>query len=155
MSSGDLLEDLRSNRQRALVPERDDPLLKPEPIQIAEPTAELERSASLSPQTSLINESQSQPELANQERRLDNYPDKLRRLTIRVDEEACLKLDALCSRETLTAEVLVEALLFQYETNPNLMKKVLKDAKERYRKRKQAGVKKRVASMQQKYGDGS
>jgi len=76
-------------------------------------------------------------------------------LTIRVDEEACLKLDALCSRETLTAEVLVEALLFQYETNPNLMKKVLKDAKERYRKRKQAGVKKRVASMQQKYGDGS
>ncbi len=150
MSSGDLLEDLRSNRQRALVPERDDPLLKPEPVPVVEPTADLEHS-SLSPQ-SLTNEAQSQSGLANQERQLDNYPDKLRRLTIRLDEEACIKLDALCSRETLTAEVLVEALLFQYETNPNLMKKVLKDAKERYRKRKQAGVRKRVASMQEKYG---
>jgi|GEM_PF-4120981 len=146
MSSGDLLEDLRSNRQRALVPERNDPLLKTEPIQ------KIEQSADSEP-TSLINEVQSQSKLANQERQLDNYPDKLRRLTVRLDEEACLKLDALCSRETLTAEVLIEAMLCQYETNPNLMKKVLKDAKERYRKRKQAGVKKRVASMQQKYGD--
>lgn len=150
MSSGDILEDLRSNRQRAVVPERDDPLLqKPQSIQAApEQTFDLDHPDSFS-KSLVVNQVQSQPESSG----LDNYPSKLRRLTLRLDEEVCLKLDALCSRQTLTAETLIESLLCQCEANPSLMKKVLKDAKERYKKRKQAGVKKRTASMQQKYGD--
>lgn len=44
MSSGDLLEDLRSNRQRAVVPDRNDPLLpKPSDVQqTPEPTFDLD-----------------------------------------------------------------------------------------------------------------
>lgn len=154
MSSGDILEDLRSNRQRAVVPERDDPLLqKPQPMQAApEQTSDLDHPDSFS-KSLVVNQVQSQPESSNLDTGLDNYPSKLRRLTLRLDEEVCLKLDALCSRQTLTAETLIESLLCHCEANPNLMKKVLKDAKERYKKRKQAGVKKRTASMQQKYGD--
>jgi len=153
MPNSDLLDDLRSNRPRAVVPERDDPLLqKPQPVQaVPEQTCDLDHPDRLS--KTPINQVQSQSELSNPSTNLDNYPDNLRRLTVRVDEEVCLKLDAVCSREGLTAETLIESLLCQCEANPNLMKKVLKGAKERYKKRKQAGVKKRTASMHQKYGD--
>lgn len=153
MSSGDLLEDLRSNRQRAVVPDRDDPLLrKPQTTkEKPEQTTDLDHPNGL-PKT-LINQVPSQEDSSNLGKELNDYPSKLKRLTIRLDEEICLELDAVCSRQTLTAETLIESLFCQCDANPNLMKKVIKDAKERYKKRKQAGVKKRVASMQQKYGD--
>lgn len=154
MSSGDLLEDLRSNRQRVVVPDRDDPLLQQTTNTPKKPeqTPDLDESNNLS--KVLVNRVPTQQEeSSNSDEELDNYPSKLKRLTIRLDEEICLKLNAVCSRQTLTAETLIESLFCQCDANPNLMKKVLKDAKERYKKRKQAGVKKRVASMQQKYGD--
>jgi len=153
MSSGDLLEDLRSNRQRAVVPDRDDPLLrKPQTTEEKpEQTTDLDHSNRL-PKT-LINQVQSQEDSSNLGKELNDYPSNLKRLTIRLDEEICLEIDAVCSRQTLTAETLIESLFRQCDANPNLMKKVIKDAKERYKKRKQVGVKKRVASMQQKYGD--
>lgn len=151
---GDLLEDLKSNRQRAIVPEREDPLIQKFqfPLEESEQTSNLSKLEDL-PETS-TSQADSQEELLNLDGdKIDNYPSKLRRLTIRIDESVCLRLDALCSRQNITPETLVEALFSSSETNSSWEKRAIKDAKERYRKRKLAGVKKRASSMQQKYCD--
>ncbi len=140
---GDLLDNLKNRGHRVLVPERRDPLI---PFEVAD-----EAVANLpSNSTGAV-----QKPTANRNRLgtppMTNYPGELRRLTVRIDEEIGFKLDEICSRQKLTPETLVEALLEQCEARPELMSSVIEEAKRRYKLRKGAGVKKRAIAMQ-KYG---
>lgn len=140
--SGDLLENLKNGRQRTTVPDRKDPLLSA-PATGSPGTSISERSAVTA---DLLNTQEN-----NSPESTSEYPGELRRFTIRVDESLSFKIDELCSRQKITPETLVEALVSECEANPDLMNRVIEDAQERYRLRKEAGVKKRAISMQ-KYG---
>lgn len=138
--SGDVLETLKS-RNRAIVQERPDPLISPGVNHQKLPntiSVELDQSAAGS-----TNAPDSSDDFAK-----DEYPGRLRRTTVRLNEAISLQIDSLCSRHQLTPETLVEALLCQAEESSQMMEKVVLDAKERYDLRKKVGVKRRAKAMQ-------
>lgn len=144
--------DTIKGRSRPRVPDREDELIPREGSDIsddesAEPEAIAESQSPL--QTAKQMETHSE---LNSEG-LNNYPSELRRITLRIDAETYLGINSNCSREKITAETLTEAVYALLLENSTLMEKAIANAKERYNKRQFAAVRKRTATLQEKYGE--
>jgi hypothetical protein len=129
MSESDsVLNRIRSSRQRAVVPPREDALL---------PVASQQ---SESQPNSLTNVEQLKAELAK-------FPPTRRHSAIVLDQEVDQKLTRFCKDSGITVEVFLEATWLKADSDPALMKEILAEAKLRYAARKQAGKLRRLITM--------
>lgn len=129
MSDSDsVLNRIRSSRQRAVVPPREDALL---------PVASQQLE---SQPNSLTNMEQLKAELAK-------FPLTRRHSAIVLDQEIDQKLTRFCKDSGITVEVFLEAAWLKADSNPALMKEILVEAKRRYAARKQAGKLRRLITM--------
>ena len=73
------------------------------------------------------------------------------RRTIRLTPEIDSYIDELCKENKITRDTLFEATLTVCSNNQTVMKKVIKEAQERYQNRKRIGELKKLKTMQQKF----
>lgn len=124
--SDDALERLK-NRQRPSVPARD---------------------ASLTSSSVDI----SIPRYLEVEKPLEEAEVKTKQTTIRLETEVSNRLSEVCKSNSISREVLIEALFEYYETDPNAWNKIITQAKSKNEKRMRNANIKRAKSMMQKFG---
>lgn len=139
--SDSILDKIRSNRKRTVVPSREDTLIAPkqgsEPI--AEPdNAENESSKETTGSTSTLEELKAE---------LAKIPPTRRHSAVVLDAEIDANLTRLCKEKGVTVEVFLEAAWLQSAASPELMEKILVEAKSRYNSRKRAGKLRRLITM--------
>ena len=131
----DLLSKIKLKaQQRKDVPARDTSLLGSGSLNI--PNPELKNTSHL--QTTSL------PEVSN-------LPQISKRLAVRLEDELRDGLEMLCKYEKITPETFLEAALVICNSNPGTMALVLTEAKNRYTKRKIAGERRRLKTINQKY----
>lgn len=82
----------------------------------------------------------------------DILPSMGKRLAVHLEQGVRSDLVALCDRQDLTPEIFFEAATVFLQAHPDLLDEVITDAKQRLRRRKQAGLVRRTKAMMQKYG---
>ena len=73
------------------------------------------------------------------------------RRTIRLEAGLDEQLDQLCRRSKITRDTFLEAAYQVCQDNPELLAVVLVEAQRRYRRRKQAGEKRKLETLNKKY----
>jgi hypothetical protein len=139
--SDSILDKIRSNRKRTVVPSREDTLISPkqgsEPI--AKPDhAENEASKEITNSSSALEELKAE---------LAKIPPTRRHSAVILDAEIDAKLTRFCKEKGVTVEVFLEAAWLQSAASPELMEKILVEAKSRYDSRKRAGKLRRLITM--------
>jgi hypothetical protein len=170
--SDSILDKIRSNRKRTIVPNREDTLIAPkhESGQIAQQSAPAnatsnEASNEASSET-LANETSANAtsnktstnatsnETTNPNSTLEELKAELAKLpptrrhsAVVLDAEIDANLTRFCKEKGVTVEVFLEAAWLQAEASSELMEKILVEAKCRYDSRKLAGKLRRLITM--------
>lgn len=85
------------------------------------------------------NQQDSSSELKSLEEQLASFPQIAPRVPVRLEVEIKEELEALCSREKITVETLMEAFYVTCKDKDTVMRQVFKEAKKRLASRKAAG----------------
>lgn len=139
--SDSILDQIRSNRKRTIVPSREDTLISPkqESEQIAQQsTTENEASNETTNSNSTLEELKAE---------LAKIPPTRRHSAVVLDAEIDANLTRFCKEKGVTVEVFLEAAWLQAEASSELMEKILVEAKCRYDSRKLAGKLRRLITM--------
>ena len=139
--SDSILDKIRSNRKRTVVPSREDTLISPK--QGSEPIAQPDNA-----------ENEASKETANSNTTLEELkaelakiPPTRRHSAVILDAEIDANLTRFCKEKGVTVEVFLEAAWLQAVSSPELMEKILVEAKSRYDSRKRAGKLRRLITM--------
>jgi len=136
-----ILDKIRSNRKRTVVPSREDTLIDPKhgSEQIAQQsTTENEASKGTTNSTSILEELKAE---------LAKIPPTRRHSAVVLDAEIDANLTRFCKEKGVTVEVFLEAAWLQAVASSELMEKILVEAKSRYDSRKFAGKLRRLITM--------
>ena len=85
------------------------------------------------------NQPDSGSELKRLEEQLASFPEIAPRIPVRLETEIKEDIEALCSREKVTVETLLEAFYVTCKDKDTVVRQVLKEAKKRLASRKAAG----------------
>jgi hypothetical protein len=139
--SDSILDQIRSNRKRTVVPSREDTLISPKQgsEHIAQPeNTENEASKEITNSNSTLEELKAE---------LAKLPPTRRHSAVVLDAEIDANLTRFCKEKGVTVEVFLEAAWLQSVASPELMEKILVEAKSRYDSRKRAGKLRRLITM--------
>ncbi|WP_445250161.1 hypothetical protein [Microcoleus sp. OTE_8_concoct_300] len=139
--SDSILDQIRSNRKRTIVPSREDTLIsrKQGSEQIAQQsTTENEASNETTNSNSTLEELKAE---------LAKIPPTRRHSAVVLDAEIDANLTRFCKEKGVTVELFLEAAWLQAEASSELMEKILVEAKCRYDSRKIAGKLRRLITM--------
>src|SRR4028119_730875 len=131
--SDSILDKIRSNRKRTVVPSREDTLISPKQgsEDIAHPeNTENEASKETTGSNSTLEELKAE---------LAKVPPTRRHSAVILDAEIDADLTRFCKEKGVTVEVFLEAAWLQAVSSSGLMEKILVEAKSRYDSRKRAG----------------
>lgn len=139
-----ILDEIRNRAVQNTVPPRKDVLSNSEQVSHS---SELDTLASTPEQSGVgvtsvatdQNQQDSSSELKRLEEQLASFPGIASRVPVRLETEIKEELEALCSREKVTVETLVEAFYVTCKDKDSVMRQVLKEAKKRLASRKAAG----------------
>ncbi|MEG4989777.1 hypothetical protein QUB08_29150 [Microcoleus sp. BR0-C5] len=163
--SDSILDQIRSNRKRTVVPSREDTLIAPkqESEQIAqqltpanatspnEASSEIlanETSANATSTNATSNETTNpNSTLEELKAELAKLPPTRRHSAVVLDAEIDANLTRFCKEKGVTVEVFLESAWLQAEASSELMEKILVEAKCRYDSRKLAGKLRRLITM--------
>jgi hypothetical protein len=139
--SDSILDKIRSNRKRTVVPSREDILIAPKQgsEQIAQQsTTENEASKGTTDSNSTLEELKAE---------LAKFPPTRRHSAVVLDAEIDANLTRFCKEKGVTVEVFLEAAWLEAVASSELMEKILVEAKSRYDSRKLAGKLRRLITM--------
>ncbi len=139
--SDSILDKIRSNRKRTVVPSREDTLIDPKQgsEQAAlQSTKENEASKETTDSNSILEKLKAE---------LATIPQTRRHSAVVLDAEIDANLTKFCKEKGVTVEVFLEAAWLQSVASPELMEKILVEAKSRYDSRKRAGKLRRLITM--------
>ena len=139
--SDSILDQIRSNRKRTVVPSREDTLIAPkqESEQITQQsTPAKEPSKETTGDNSTLEELKAE---------LAKIPPTRRHSAVVLDAEIDANLTRFCKEKGVTVEVFLEAAWLQAVASSELMEKILVEAKCRYVSRKLAGKLRRLITM--------
>jgi hypothetical protein len=158
--SDSILDKIRSNRKRTIVPNREDTLIAPkqESEQIAQRSAPANATsaneASSEPLANATSTNETSNETTNSNSTLEELkaelakiPQTRRHSAVVLDAEIDANLTRFCKEKGVTVEVFLEAAWLQAEASSELMEKILVEAKCRYDSRKLAGKLRRLITM--------
>jgi hypothetical protein len=131
--SDSILDKNRSNRKRAVVPNREDTLIVSK--QVNEPIAQPENTANETSEETTVSTSA----LEELKAELAKTRPLRRHSAIVLDAEIDANLTRLCKEKGATVEEFLEAAWLRAVASPGLMEKFLVEAKSRYDSRKRAG----------------
>lgn len=139
-----ILDEIRNRSAQNTVPARKDVLSHQEQVS---PTSEVDTLASTPVESGVgvtavatnQNQQGSGSELKKLEEQLAIFPEIAPRVPVRLETEIKEELEALCSREKVTVETLVEAFYVTCKDKDTVMRQVFKEAKKRLATRKAAG----------------
>ena len=139
--SDSILDQIRSNRKRTVVPSRKDTLIAPK-----------EDSEQIPQQSTPANEPSKKTTgdnstLEELKAELAKMPPTRRHSAVVLDAEIDVNLTRFCKEKGVTVEVFLEAAWLQAVASPELMEKILVEAKCRYDSRKLAGKLRRLITM--------
>ena len=139
--SDSILDQIRSNRKRTVVPSREDTLIAPkqESEQITQQsTPAKEPSKETTGDNSTLEELKAE---------LAKIPPTRRHSAVVLDAEIDASMTRFCKEKGVTVEVFLEAAWLQAVASSELMEKILVEAKCRYDSRKLAGKLRRLITM--------
>ena len=139
--SDSILDKIRSNRKRTVVPSREDTLIAPkqESEQITQQsTPAKEPSKETTGDNSTLEELKAE---------LAKIPPTRRHSAVVLDAEIDANSTRFCKEKGVTVEVFLEAAWLQAVASSELMEKILVEAKCRYDSRKLAGKLRRLITM--------
>jgi hypothetical protein len=139
--SDSILDQIRSNRKRTVVPSREDTLISPK--QGSEPIAQPDNAENEASQET----ANSNTTLEELKAELAQVPPTRRHSAVILDAEIDANLTRFCKEKGVTVEVFLEAAWLQSAASPELMEKILVEAKSRYDSRKRAGKLRRLITM--------
>ncbi len=139
--SDSILDQIRSNRKRTIVPSREDTLISPK-----------QRSEQIAQQSTTENEASNETTNSNStleelKAELAKIPPTRRHSAVVLDAEIDANLTRFCKEKGVTVELFLEAAWLQAEASSELMEKILVEAKCRYDSRKIAGKLRRLITM--------
>lgn len=139
--SDSILDKIRSNRKRTIVPNREDTLIAPK-----------QESEQIPQQLTSANETSNETTNSNStleelKAELAKIPPTRRHSAVVLDAEIDANLTRFCKEKGVTVEVFLEAAWLQAEASSELMEKILVEAKCRYDSRKLAGKLRRLITM--------
>ncbi|MEG3960360.1 hypothetical protein [Microcoleus sp. herbarium2] len=139
--SDSILDKIRSNRKRTVVPNREDTLISPK--QGSEPIIQPETTTNEASKGTIASKST----IEELKVELAKIPPTRRHSAIVLDAEIDAKLTRFCKEKGVTIEVFLEAAWLQALASSGLMEKILVEAKSRYNSRKRAGKLRRLITM--------
>jgi hypothetical protein len=143
--------DRLKNRQRPKVDKRDASLEQNFELDLEEDVKKTEPNLEINSNVTQFSNSVIESNSKNQnDYLLDLDIEPIRRsirLTPKIDED----LDKICRENKITRDTLFEAALTVCSNNQALMKKVIKEAQERYKERKRIGEFRKLKTMKQKF----
>lgn len=139
-----ILDEIRNRAVQNNVPPRKDVLSNQEQVSSSSEIDTLastfeESGVDITDVTTKQNQPESGSELKRLEEQLASFPEIAPRIPVRLEAEIKEDLEALCSREKVTVETLLEAFYVTCEDKDTVMRQVLKEAKKRLASRKAAG----------------
>ena len=139
--SDSILDQIRSNRKRTVVPSREDTLIAPK-----------QESEQITQQSTPANEPSKETTgdnstLEELKAELAKIPPTRRHSAVVLDAEIDANLTRFCKEKGVTVEVFLEAAWLQSVSSSELMEKILVEAKSRYDSRKRAGKLRRLITM--------
>ncbi|MEG4589984.1 hypothetical protein QUA54_32925 [Microcoleus sp. MOSTC5] len=139
--SDSILDQIRSNRKRTVVPSREDTLIAPK-----------QESEQITQQSTPANETSKETTADNStleelKAELAKIPPTRRHSAVVLDAEIDANLTRFCKEKGVTVEVFLEAAWLQAVASSELMEKILLEAKCRYDSRKLAGKLRRLITM--------
>ncbi|MEG3911867.1 hypothetical protein [Microcoleus sp. Pol17_C1] len=162
--SDSILDQIRSNRKRTVVPSREDTLIAPkqESEQIAQRSTPANETSNETSNKTSANETSANETSTNAtsnettnpnstleelKAELAKLPPTRRHSAVVLDAEIDANLTRFCKEKGVTVEVFLEAAWLQAEASSELMEKILVEAKCRYDSRKLAGKLRRLITM--------
>ena len=148
--SDSILDQIRSNRKRTVVPSREDTLIAPkqESEQIAQRSTPANETSNETSTNATSNETTNpNSTLEELKAELAKLPPTRRHSAVVLDAEIDANLTRFCKEKGVTVEVFLEAAWLQAEASSELMEKILVEAKCRYDSRKLAGKLRRLITM--------
>ena len=145
--SDSILDRIRSNRKRTIVPTRQDPLMPSTAEDQLIPEDDSLTTVADSKPDSYKSTNQNEATLEQLKAELAKYPATRRHSAIVLDTEIDSKLTQFCKEKGITVEVFLEAVWLTAMAEETLMEKILVEAKHRYNSRKQAGKLRRLITM--------
>lgn len=152
--SDSILDKIRSNRKRTIVPNREDTLIAPkqESEQIAQRSTPANETSNETSNKTSANEilketTNSYSTLEELKAELAKIPPTRRHSAVVLDAEIDANLTRFCKEKGVTVEVFLEAAWLQAVASSELMEKILVEAKCRYDSRKLAGKLRRLITM--------
>lgn len=163
--SDSILDQIRSNRKRTVVPSREDTLITPnkqESEQIAQRSTPANETSNETSNKTSANETSANETSTNAtsnettnpnstleelKAELAKLPPTRRHSAVVLDAEIDANLTRFCKEKGVTVEVFLEAAWLQAEASSELMEKILVEAKCRYDSRKFAGKLRRLITM--------
>ena len=139
--SDSILDQIRSNRKRTVVPSREDTLIAPK--QESEQITQQSTPAN-QPSKETTGDNSTLEELKAE---LAKIPPTRRHSAVVLDAEIDANLTRFCKEKGVTVEVFLEAAWLEAVASPELMEKILVEAKSRYDSRKLAGKLRRLITM--------
>ncbi|MEG4855723.1 hypothetical protein QUB10_33300 [Microcoleus sp. B5-D4] len=139
--SDSILDQIRSNRKRTVVPSREDTLIAPK--QESEQITQQSTPAN-QPSKETTGDNSTLEELKAE---LAKIPPTRRHSAVVLDAEIDANLTRFCKEKGVTVEVFLEAAWLQAVASSELMEKILVEAKCRYDSRKLAGKLRRLITM--------
>lgn len=136
--SDSVLDRIRQNRKRAVVPERSDSLV-----------ASLPSSEAVTPDDTTPKENTGAT-LEELKQELAKLPNTRRHSAIVLEEEIDTNLTRFCKDQGITVEVFLEAAWMLADAEEAVMSQIMAEAKRRYKQRKQAGKLRRLITMLEK-----
>jgi len=139
--SDSILDQIRSNRKRTVVPSREDTLISPK-----------QGSEQITQQSTPANEPSKETTGSNStleelKAELAKVAPTRRHSAVILDAEIDADLTRFCKEKGVTVEVFLEAAWLQAVSSSELMEKILVEAKSRYDSRKRAGKLRRLITM--------
>ena len=152
--SDSILDQIRSNRKRTVVPSREDTLIAPkqESEQIAQRSTPANETSNETSNKTSANETSNETTNSNStleelKAELSKIPPTRRHSAVVLDAEIDANLTRFCKEKGVTVEVFLEAAWLQAVASSELMEKILVEAKCRYDSRKLAGKLRRLITM--------
>ena len=152
--SDSILDKIRSNRKRTIVPNREDTLITPkqESEQIAQRSTPANETSNETSNKTSANETSNETTNSNStleelKAELAKIPPTRRHSAVVLDAEIDANLTRFCKEKGVTVEVFLEAAWLQAVASSELMEKILVEAKCRYDSRKLAGKLRRLITM--------
>lgn len=152
--SDSILDKIRSNRKRTIVPNREDTLIAPkqESEQIAQRSTPANETSNETSNKTSANETSNETTNSNStleelKAELAKIPPTRRHSAVVLDAEIDANLTRFCKEKGVTVEVFLEAAWLQAVASSDLMEKILVEAKCRYDSRKLAGKLRRLITM--------